>query len=305
MHQEAITGTIAPMLKQKLLIGFVGQGYVGKNYADNLESRGYSVVRYSLEEPYRANKNKIKKCDIVFICVPTPTTSKGFDVSIVEAALKLVPRNKTAVIKSTILPGMTRKLQKKFPNIIVLFSPEFFSVATAKQDTNNPFMNIIGLPSQSARHKKAAEHVHSIIPRAPFTQTVTSDEAEITKYAHNMSGYTQVLTFNLLYDMAQHLGCNWRAVQEAIEADPLVCNRYANPVHKGGRGAGGFCFIKDLAAFSHLYKETIKRPEGEALLDAMQKNNIALLMETNKDESLLRDVYGSAVIRRAAKRARR
>lgn len=292
-------------MSKKMLIGFVGQGYIGKNYADNFESRGLSVIRYSLEAPYIANKAKIRSCDVVFICVPTPTTPKGFDVSIVEAALKLVGVGKIAVIKSTILPGMTRKLQKKFPNRIIIFSPEFLSVATAKQDTDNPFMNIVGIPSQDSRHKIAAERVQEILPRAPFTQTVTSDEAEIIKYAHNMSGYTQVLTFNLLYDMAEHLGAKWRPIQQAIEADPLVCNRYANPIHKGGRGAGGFCFIKDLAAFSHLYRGTVRRPEGEVLLDALQKNNIALLMETNKDEALLLDVYGPAVVRRAAQKKRR
>ena len=64
------------MSKRKLLIGFIGQGFVGKNYADNFERRGFSVVRYALEDPYRANKKKIRECDVVFICLPTPTTAR-------------------------------------------------------------------------------------------------------------------------------------------------------------------------------------------------------------------------------------
>ena len=64
-------------------IGFVGQGWIGKHYADNFEARGYMVVRYALEEPYVKNKEKIKECGIVFIAVPTPTSPKGFDASIV------------------------------------------------------------------------------------------------------------------------------------------------------------------------------------------------------------------------------
>ena len=42
-------------------IGFIGQGFIGKSYADDLERRGHAVVRYALEEPYRKNKDKIQE----------------------------------------------------------------------------------------------------------------------------------------------------------------------------------------------------------------------------------------------------
>jgi len=58
-------------------IGFIGQGWIGKNYADDFEKRGYEIVRYALESPYIDNKEKIKECDIVFIAVPTPQHSQG------------------------------------------------------------------------------------------------------------------------------------------------------------------------------------------------------------------------------------
>jgi len=47
-------------------IGFIGQGWVGKHYADDFENRGYKVIRYSQEEPHINNDNKIRECDIVF-----------------------------------------------------------------------------------------------------------------------------------------------------------------------------------------------------------------------------------------------
>ena len=50
-------------------IGFIGQGWIGKHYADDFEKRGYKTVRYSLEEPYINNREKVKTCDIVFIAV--------------------------------------------------------------------------------------------------------------------------------------------------------------------------------------------------------------------------------------------
>ena len=83
----------------EIKIGFIGQGWIGRHYADEFESRLYSTVRYSLEEPYIANKDLIKNCEVVFIAVPTPTTEEGFDESIVRDALTLVGEGKTAVIK--------------------------------------------------------------------------------------------------------------------------------------------------------------------------------------------------------------
>ena len=68
----------------KVKIGFIGQGFVGKNYADNFEVRGYAVIRYAKEKPYNKNKEAIKDCEVVFIAVPTPTTPKGYDASIIR-----------------------------------------------------------------------------------------------------------------------------------------------------------------------------------------------------------------------------
>jgi UDPglucose 6-dehydrogenase len=286
---------------EKPLIGFVGQGFVGKNYADDFEKRGYTTVRYALEEPYRENKDTIKTCDIVFVCVPTPTTPKGFDLTIVESGLRLVGKGKIAVIKSTMSPGTTRMLQEKHPHITVLCSPEFLSVATAAHDAAHPFSNIVGMPGKTVKYKKAADAVHAVLPYAPFTHTCTTEEAELIKYTHNISGYMQILTFNLFYDMAQSYGADWSAIQKAVEADPMISNRYSNPVHKSGRGAGGACFIKDFAAFAKLYKKTVGTKEGIAFLEAAEKENIMLLLGTNKDLDLLAGVYGSQVLKRGGK----
>ncbi|MBI3627961.1 MAG: hypothetical protein HY220_04450, partial [Candidatus Sungbacteria bacterium] len=96
------------MALKDLKIGFIGQGWLGKNYADDFEERGFPVVRYSLEEPYRANKDKIASCDIVFVAVPTPTTPQGFDGSLVSKVVPLVGEGKIAVVRSTLRPGFTK-----------------------------------------------------------------------------------------------------------------------------------------------------------------------------------------------------
>lgn len=281
-------------------IGFIGQGFIGKNYANDFEERGHTVVRYSLEEPYIQNKEVIKTCDIVFIAVPTPTTPEGFDASIVEGTLSLIGSQKIAVLKSTILPGTTEALQKKYPDIILLFSPEFLSEKTAAEDASHPFTNIVGLSVDDEAHREAAQKVLALLPHAPHTQVCSSTEAELIKYAHNLNGYFQIILSNLLYDAATAVGARWDPIQEAIENDPLISGRYAKPVHQSGhpgaqpgRGAGGHCFIKDMAAFRMFYGEVLRDTEGFAVFRALETKNLALLQSTNKDADLLRDVYGA------------
>ena len=276
----------------KPLIGFVGQGFIGKNYADDFVARGYEVVRYSLDPAHQANKDKIKECDIVFIAVPTPTTPAGFDASILRQAIKLAGAKKTVVIKSTVTPGLTELFQSENPDLFILHSPEFLSEATAAIDAAQPKRNIIGLPVNNEEFKKRAEAVMAILPRAPYEKVCGAKEAEIIKYARNCLGYVRVVFANLLYDLTTNLQADWATVREAISADPDNGQTYLNPVHKSGRGAGGNCFIKDFAAFVELYKAKVDDPVGLAVLESNVKKNLELLTTTGKDLELVRGVYG-------------
>lgn len=287
----------------KPLIGFIGQGFIGKNYADDFERRGYACVRYSLEPEYIGNKDAIKTCDIVFIAVPTPTTPQGFSSALVEEALMLVGIGKVAVIKSTILPGTTARLQRVFPAATILYSPEFLSEKTAAHDAAHPFSNIIGISGNTLLQHAAAKLVLSVLPQAPFESICSSTEAELIKYSHNLNGYWQILLSNTLYDAAQALNVRWEEVQSALMHDPMMSHRYLNPVHQSGhpgatpgRGAGGHCFIKDFAAFRELYgKVNPDDAAGLALLAALERKNIELLRESGKDTDLLEQVYGASL----------
>ena len=275
-------------------IGFIGQGYIGKNYADNLEERGFQVVRYSLEEPHMQNKDKVKDCDIVFIAVPTPTTPQGFDGHLVEDVLPLVGKGKIAVIKSTVIPGFTQQIQKKFPDSIVLFSPEFLSVTTARQDVDNPFSNVVGISVDDDAHKKAAEAVQKILPPAPHSIITSSENAEIIKYMHNTYAYAKVVLVNMYYDLTQKMNGNWNDVQAVLTRAPFVGPHHLNPIDKTGRGAGGFCLLKDFAAFKEVYKQVLPDDTaGIEALDGIEKKNIKLLKESGKDADLLKNVYGN------------
>lgn len=274
-------------------IGFIGQGYVGKNTANDFENRGYSVVRYALDPEYALNRKEIATCDIVFIAVPTPTTPAGFDARIVAETMSLVGHGKIAVIKSTLLPTTTKKLQDDNPNIVVLFSPEFLCEATAAYDTTHPMFNIIGMPYDSAGHRKAAEEVLHILPKSDHNFIVNAATAELFKYAHNVHGYLRVLLSNVLYDLGNTIGAEWGDVRALINTDPMMSPYYNAPMHKTGRGAGGNCFIKDMASFSAFYREQLPSDaSGIAFLQAAERKNLELLRETNKDQQLVRGVYG-------------
>jgi UDPglucose 6-dehydrogenase len=274
-------------------IGFIGQGWIGKHYADEFESRKYSVVRYSLEEPYFNNRSLIPDCDIVFIAVPTPTTPEGFDYSKVEESLGLIGKGKTAVIKSTLLPGTTVALQEKFPGIYVFHSPEFLVEKTAAYDAAHPNRNIIGIPKDTADTRQKAVEVLRVLPEAPYNKIMLAKDAELIKYAGNCFLYTKVMFMNVLFDAVQASGGDWTMVREGLINDPRVGVTHTEPVHSSGRGAGGHCFIKDFEAFRHLYSEATHDPEGTEFLKAMAAFNVKLLRDSQKDIELLQGVYGN------------
>jgi len=297
----------------KPLIGFIGQGWIGKNYADNFEKRKFKVVRYAKEEPHSKNYDEIKKCEIVFVAVPTPSTPKGFDDSILRGVMKHVGKGKIVVIKSTILPGTTEKIQKENPDIFVMHSPEFLTEATAAHDAAHPIRNIVGIPVENRKYKLRARKVIDTLPKAPYELICSSREAELIKYAGNNWFYFKVIYVNMLYDLANKLGCRWEVIRDSMAVDPRIGKSHLMPVHKsgtlgtdnfslrskkdkgGGRGAGGHCFIKDFAAFREIYESMIGDKLGVAVLRDMEKKNIDLLKKSKKDLDLLKGVYGKKI----------
>jgi UDPglucose 6-dehydrogenase len=287
--------------QKKPTVGFIGQGWVGKTYADMCAERGYDIIRYGLEEPYRQNKDDIPGCDIVFIAVPTPTTEEEFDDSIVREAVGLVGAGKTAVIKSTVLPGTTESIQKEYPNRFVFHAPEFLTEANAKADVRNPSRNIIGRPKDNSEYNNRAQTVIDILPDAPTEMICDSKEAELVKYAGNTFLYMKVMFANLFYDLAETQDIDWATVRQGMVADERIGETHLKPIHhsqpgkKPARGAGGDCFIKDFSAIKQLFADTLEDERAEKILAALEDKNIELLCNSNKDIDLLKEVYGDDV----------
>jgi UDPglucose 6-dehydrogenase len=227
------------MEKQK--IGIIGVGMVGGALAKVL-SRPYLYDKYkeigSLKE--------INQADIIFICVPTPfDAKKGFDLSYVQDAFKLIKGSKIVVIKSTVLPGTTEMFQKKYPRHKILFNPEFLTEETADQDMRYPDRQIIGYTKKSYN---VAKDILQILPLAPFERIIPATEAETVKYFGNCWFSVKVVYANQIYDLCEKLGIDYNRVRECAAADKRIGPSHLEIFHKGYRGYGGKCLPKDTRA---------------------------------------------------------
>lgn len=272
-------------------IGFIGQGWIGKHYADWFEQyTDKIIVRYDIEK-FQENKHRIAKCDVVFVSVPTPTTSQGPNVSIVADVLRLVGKGKVAVIKSTIVPGTTPKLQEQYRDKIILFSPEFLAKKTVIHDVAYPERSFVGYVHDD--HKTTAEAVLSIMPKAPVAEVMLAESAEIIKYAANCFLYTKVVFANLLFELCKGLDVDYETVARGMGTDSRIGMSHVHIDDEGGRGAGGCCFIKDMEAFRQVYDRVANNRAGSAMLESIIQKNIILLKESGKDIEHLCNVYGN------------
>lgn len=289
--------------QKNITIGFIGQGWIGRNMADHYEEAGYPVIRYANVPEYALNLPKLANADVIFVAVPTPTTEKGFDDSIIRGVIAHALPGQTVVIKSTILPGTTDSISAQYPDVYVLHAPEFLREVSVREDIAHPDRNIVGIPTpylSDPTWNAKAEEVISVLPDAPYNIVCSAPEAELTKYGSNNFLYTKVVFMNLLYDIARHHGARWDVLAKNMTADPRIGTSHMQPIHQikhlgetAGRGAGGHCFIKDFAAFRELYEKTLgDEEESLALLRAFERKNNQLLRDSGKDLDILESVYG-------------
>lgn len=274
-------------------IGYIGQGMVGKAYADLFENQGMDVVRYDKREPYEKNKDLIKDCEIVFISVPTPTTPKGFDDHIVREVMPLVGKGKIAVIRSTVLPGTTESVQQEFPDRFVMHAPEFLTARVAAEDAAHPRKNIIGIPVDSPEYRDKAEQVLAILPIAVHNAICSAKEAELIKYIQNNFFYVKNIYMSVAYKLAEKLGCDLNVIYTALLSEPMMGTyHHLAPVRDGGYGAAGECLLKDFEAFLQFYTSQQGEESGRKVLEAIRDRNLELLEKGGKDIAIRESIYG-------------
>jgi UDPglucose 6-dehydrogenase len=187
------------------------------------------------------------------------------DTKIVEATIdwlyEINPKS-LILIKSTVEPGTTDKLQKKYPGLSIIFSPEYigegkyFTPPWLYPDPENPlshgFMVLGGKDEGSER--VAQIFIKKMGPHTKFV-FMPAKEAEIVKYWENIWGSLKVIFTNHMYDCIKALGGNFYRIREGWAADPRV-ERMHTAVFERARGFSGKCYPKDLRAFIHAVEQS-------------------------------------------------
>lgn len=232
----------------KARIGIIGVGYVGGAVRHWFEAQKEPPALFFYDKFKKiGSMEEVNNADVIFVTVPTPfSAERGYDGSAVEESVANVADGKTVVIKSTVLPGTTAALQKKYPGRKILFNPEFLRAKTAIEDFLNPDRQIVGF---TAKSKSEAEKVLGLLPKAPQARIVPSTEAETVKYFGNVFLSTKVIFANQIYDFCMKLGIDYDTVKECAALDGRIGPSHLDVHDSGYRGYGGSCFPKDMKAF--------------------------------------------------------
>lgn len=259
-------------------IAIAGLGYVGLSLAcllskhnevaavDIDEQRvtsinsGLSPIKDPDIEPYLAGKPErltattrattaYAEADCIVIATPTnyDDETHQFDTSSIEAVLDQVASSRTTadvVIKSTIPVGYTATISERYPNLRIMFSPEFLREGHALHDNLHPSRIIVGIvdPDDVPHAKQFAELLREgALDQDVPTFTTGSTEAEAIKLFANTYLALRVSFFNELDTYAASKGLNSRQIIEGVCLDPRIGNHYNNPSF----GYGGYCLPKD------------------------------------------------------------
>lgn len=260
-------------------IGVIGHlGMVGGTVYRYFSDKGYKVHGYDLRHPN--HKHRAFNSELVFVCVPTPFNwaTKKHDISIVTKVFSQIPKGKTVVLKSTVTIGTTDKLQKKHPQLKILFNPEFLSEASCDADFRSPDRQYLGYTDKSLT---IATKVLHTLPQAPYDIILPSKEAELLKYIHNLHGVVQVMISNHFYEVCQKEKLDYQRVINSATAAKWFCRQYRVIHHKGYRGIGGKCFPKDLSTWIEYCRQ---KGLDVTLLRAARRMNRRILKEQKLTE---------------------
>ncbi len=239
---------------KKLSVGIIGNGYVGEALAFAFSSVARTYVHDI--DPLRSYNtlDQVHNCDFVFVCVPTPMHSDGTqDISFVESVFKKASNKPIYIIKSTVLPGTTERLNNYYNKLKIIFSPEFLTERTAKLDMLTQSRIILG-----GFKELTAEAKKLFLLRFKNKHLISTDSttAELIKYMNNTFFATKVSIMNEYKLLSDKIGANWEDALNGFASDGRVGDSHLNvPGHDGKLGYGGTCFPKDVSALIEFAKK--------------------------------------------------
>ena len=239
-------------------IGIIGKGFVGSAVAHGFSDQtGYSTeIRIFDKNPIRSENSleeTVNQSDFIFLSVPTPASNTGqIDLSIVEEALSEIDKiNKSdsniVLLRSTVIPGTSLMLQKKFSNLRIVFNPEFLTERSALFDFINQSRVILGGDSKYTKKVKDL-YKHRFGNYLPVIET-NYETAELIKYMNNLFFATKVSFLNEMKLVADKTNVDWDKAMEGFVMDGRVGHSHLSvPGPDGKLGFGGSCFPKDIQA---------------------------------------------------------
>ena len=239
-------------------IGIIGRGFVGSavqhGFSPNVGCD--AEVRVYDKDPTKSLNSideTVNFSDFVFISVPTPTKKNGnIDLTILESVINdisNVSKNNDTIflIRSTIIPGTTRSLQLKFPNLKLVFNPEFLTERSANFDFINQSRYIFGGDKKNT--EKTAELFKWRFGKAISVLETDYESAELIKYMANTFFATKISFLNDMKLLSDKCNANWDDVIDGFVQDGRIGHSHLNvPGWDGKYGFGGSCFPKDIQA---------------------------------------------------------
>jgi nucleotide sugar dehydrogenase len=279
---------------KKYKVGIVGQGYVGKALRSGFKSDRIEINTY---DKYLSNESSVKNIkelillsEIIFLCVPTPMKKNGeCFTEIVEEVVREIDsfadNRKIVIIKSTVPPGTTDRLNKIYNKVSLVFNPEFLTEANFLADFKNQKYIILG---GDKRDLVLISNLYSIVfPEVKMNHT-TSINAEIVKYFLNTYLATKVSFANEMKTLCDRVDADYHEIVNLVIQDTRIGKSHLRvPGPDGKLGFGGSCFPKDINALLAFSKSLNIEM---SVIEAAIKANLRLRPERDWEKLVNRSV---------------
>ena len=260
-------------------IGIIGNGFVGSSVAFGFSPQtgcDADVKIYDKDESKATHSlSEVLLSEFIFLSVPTPSNSDGsislkivYDIFDEINEVNTRPDN-VILLRSTVTPGTTRKIKEKYPNLNIVFNPEFLTERSAKFDFINQSRFVLGGKDRDTG-RVADLYRWRFGTSIPVLQT-NYETAELIKYMNNTFFATKVSFMNEMKQISDKIGANWDEAVNGFVLDGRVGHSHLNvPGPDGKLGFGGSCFPKDIQAMIHFAQTLDIHPD--VLLGAWNKN---------------------------------
>jgi nucleotide sugar dehydrogenase len=245
-------------------LGIIGNGFVGNAIAHAfIPCMDVKIFDKDPNKSFNTLNQVVNDSDVVFISVPTPMRADGtIDLSIVESVFDDIDNAKSSdskavfVLKSTVVPGTTRRLKAKHSTLQIVFNPEFLTERHARFDFLNQSRIVLGFETDLEEGQKnlAVNKVKDLYNhRFSGNNFITTnyETAEMIKYFNNLFFAVKVSFMNEMKLVAEKTGTiNWEKAVRGLVSDGRVGDSHLQvPGPDGKKGFGGSCFPKDINAF--------------------------------------------------------